>query len=327
MFRIDYPFKKEILACGAAQSAGFCLTKKNCAYIINNLGNLEEPAVLENYRKEIERLRKELRINPKLITHDLHPECNTTKYAQGLSQRTKSLTCLSVQHHQAHLASCIAENGLKTKVIGVVFDGSGFGEDGNIWGGEFFTGSLQGFRRVAHLKYTAITQNSSSMARLFDAISLLVGLRAKTDYEGQGITELERIINRSTHVASKSYAFLLEPNEGNFLINPQPIWQNIVDDLKKNVSKSIISAGFHNTIIEIVRQLCHKIKQKEKIKDVVLTGSVFQNKTLFTRLKQALTEDGFKVISHKHFSYNDSSVCFGQAVLADTLLRRSKLND
>jgi len=172
-------------------------------------------------------------------------------------------------------------------------------------------------KRLAHLKYTSITENSSSMARLFDAVLVLVGLRDKTDYEGQGVVELERIINRSTHVANKSYEFVVEPNKDKFLIHPESIFQNIADDLKKNVSRSIISAAFHNTIVEIVRQLCHKIKQKEKVKDVILTGSVFQNKTLFTRLNDLLTQDGFRVITHRHFSYNDSSISFGQAVLAD----------
>ncbi len=317
MFRIDYPFKKEILACGAQREAGFCLTKKNCAYVVNNLGSLDEASVLENYQAQIEHLRKELRIKPKVIAHDLHPECSSTKYARGLSQKTEGLKCLPVQHHKAHIASCIAENELKGKVIGVVFDGGAYGEDGNIWGGEFFAGSLQGFKRLAHLRYTSVTENSSSMARLFDAVSALVGLRAKTDCEGHGVAELERIINRSTHVAGKSYEFAVEPDKDKLLINPEPMFQNILDDLKKNVSRSIISAAFHNTIIELAGQVCHKIKQKEKVKDVILTGTVFQNKTLLIRLKDLLTQDGFKVITHRHFTCNDSNISFGQAVLAD----------
>ena len=317
MFKINYPFKKEILACGAQAQANFCLTKKNCAFVINNLGDLNDGSVFEQYQREIEQARDELKIKPKVITHDLHPEYSSTKYAQSLSQKTKGLKCLGIQHHEAHLASCLGENAITAEVIGVVLDAGALGEDGQIWGGEFFVGNLQGFKRAAHFKYTELTNNSSSVARLFDAVSLLVGLREKADYEGQGAVDLERIVNRSTHVAGRIYDFTLEENKDKFIIGPEPIFENIKQDLQKNISKSIISAAFHNTIVEIIRQACHKIRAKEKIKNVVLTGSVFQNKVLFNRLKDLLAQENFKVITQKHFPYNDSNISFGQAVLAN----------
>jgi len=317
MFKIDYPFKKEILACGAQAQANFCLTKKNCAFVINNLGNLNDGSAFEQYQREIERARDELKIKPKLITHDLHPEYSSTKYAQGLSQKSKSLKCLGIQHHQAHLASCIGENGITDKVISVVFDNGALGEDGQVWGGEFFVGNLQGFERAAHLKYTSVTGGTSSVARLFDAVCSLVGLRERIDYEGQGVVDLERIVNRSTHVAGRIYDFTLKRDKDKFTINPEPIFENIKEDLQKNISKAIISAAFHNTVIELVLQVCHKIRLKEKIKDVILTGTVFQNKVLFNRLKDLLAQDDFKVITHRHFPYNDSNISFGQAVLAN----------
>lgn len=368
MFRIDYPFKKEILACGAQTQANFCLTKKNFAYVINDLGSLSDKFCLERYQREIERVSEELKVNPKVVTHDLHPEYNSTKYAQSLSQKRKGLKYFTIQHHHAHIASCIGENGVKGKVIGVVFDGEGLGEDGNVWGGEFFVGDLQDFKRVAHLKYTPVPNGlnaigglgqlaasylyqcfgedfvnleidflrkrqkdewqifkqspanffySSSIARLFDGVCALIGFRDRVEYEGQGVSDLERIVNRSSHVANRIYEFAIERDKDKFIICPEPIFQDIVEDLKKSISKSIISAAFHNTIIEIVKELCHKIKQREKVKNVVLTGSVFQNKVLFNRLKELLTEDGFLVIEHKHFPCNDSNISFGQAVLAD----------
>ena len=318
MFKIDYPFKKEILACGAQNQANFCLTKKNYGFVINDLGNLADSSVLEHYRQQIERLKAELKIKPKVITHDLDPEYSSTKYAQELSQKSSGLKFISIQHHKAHLAGCIAENGISHKVIGIVFDCAGLGEDGQSWGSEFFVGNLEGFKRMAHLKYTPVNNSySSSMARFFDSVCVLIGLRKEIDCEGQGVLDLERIVNRSTHVAGKSYDFVVSKEKDKFLICPEPIFQNIIEDLKKNISKSIISAAFHNTIVGIVRQLCHKIRQKEKVKDVILTGTVFQNKVLFNRLNGLLTQDGFKVIMHKHFSCNDSSISFGQAVLAD----------
>lgn len=319
MFRIDYPFKQEILACGAQQQAGFCLTKKNCAYVVNDLGNLDNPAACEHYRREIERFKKELKIKPKVISYDLHPEYNSTKYAQGLNQGKKGLKCLPIQHHKAHLASCMAENGLRQKIIGIVFDGDGLGEDGKLWGGDFFVGSLHDLKRVAHLNYaTTDSSSSSSMARLFDSVFSLLGLRDRLDYPGQGVTELARIINRSTHVAGKAYDFSLKANKDQLLILTESIIQGITEDLKKNISKSIISTAFHNTIIEMARGVCRKIEQKQKLKQVILTGEVFyQNKVLFNRLKDVLLSDGFEIITHRHFSSNDSNISFGQAVLAD----------
>jgi hydrogenase maturation protein HypF len=370
MFKIGYPFKKEILACGSEKLAGFCLTKKNCGYVINNLGSLNEQEVFENYQKQIKHFQAELKINPKIITHDLHPEYNSTKYAQSLIEKSKRLKCVAIQHHHAHIASCIGENGIRDKVIGVVFDSAGYGEDHNIWGGEFFVGDVQGFQRFAYLKYVPFSNNqqsvpdawqqaasylyqafgesfldldidfmrsrsmdnwlswqqnlancplSSSVSGLFDAVSALVGLSNKLEYEGQGVHELERIVNRSSHVAGKIYEFTLKKDKDKYLIYPESIVQSIVEDLKKNISKSIISAVFHNTIVEIVKSICHKIRKKEKIKNVILTGSVFQNKLLLNRLKNVLTEDEFTVIDHRHFPCNDSNIAFGQAVLANVI--------
>jgi len=319
MFKIDYPFKKEILACGAQEKANFCITKKNCAYVINDLGNLSDASVTEEYKRKIEEAKKELKAKPKVLSYDLHPQYSSTKYAQALKEKNKKLKCFSIQHHHAHIASCMAENAVKSKVIGVVFDGGAQGEDGHIWGGEFFVGDLNGFKRVAHLEYRPVNDvYTSSAARLFDEIAKFVGLRGNLEREGQGVVDLERIINRSSHVANKTYQFDIKKNKDKMLIvYPKPIFESIAAELKNSVSKSIISTVFHNTILEIVREVCLKIKQKEKIQDVILTGTVFQNKVLFNGLKELLAQEDFNVITHRHFSCNDSHISFGQAVLTD----------
>jgi len=270
--------------------------------------------VFEDYQRKIEEAKKELKVKPKVIIHDLHPDNPSTKYAQGQSQKNKGLKCVAIQHHHAHIASCIAENGTKEKVIGVVFDAGALGEDNQIWGGDFFVGSLKGFKRVAHFY-------GLSAAGLFDRIALLAGLRGKIEYEGQGVNDLERIVNRSSHVLNKTYEFTIKRDKDKLLIYPESVFQNIDKDIKNNISKSIVSAVFHNAVVEITREVCHKIKQKEKINNVILTGSVFQNKVLFNGLKEVLAEDGFNLITHRHFSCNDSHISFGQAVLADALLR------
>jgi hydrogenase maturation protein HypF len=321
MLAIDFPFKNEILACGAQRQAGFCLTKKNCGYVINDLGNLDQEDVWVNYKQQIEHFTKELKISPKIVAYDLHPEYSSTKYARDLSQMRKAVKYFPCQHHKAHIASCMGENAINHKVIGVVFDGAATGEDSKLWGGEFFVGDLKALRRAAHFQYTPAMDDSSSVARLFDSVCTLIGLREKIDFEGQGVNELGRIVNRSSHVANKMYEFTLKENKDTLLISSESIFENITEDLNKSISKSIISAALHNTIIEIVLQVCRKIAQDEKVKDVILTGQVFQgNKLLFNRLRDLLQEEGFKVISHRHFLSNDSNISFGQAVLVDNLM-------
>jgi len=303
MFTIEYPFKKEILACGTKDWSGICLTKKNYGYIINEFNKQGQESLLDFYTREIDRIKCELKVKPRLIVHDLNSEYGTTKYAYDLSQKNKGIKCLGVQHHQAHIASCMAENGIKERVLAVVLDAPGYGEDGNYWGGEFFVGNPQDFQRVAHLKYAPLangkepfldsgrqaayylhqtfgddfinlpidfirrrpaqewqtliqnlnaTPQSSSAANLFDAIAALVGLHEKVDYEGQGAGNLGRIINRSSHVANRIYDYKLKKENGMLLIEFEPIFENIVNDLKNNISRSIISAALHNTVIEII---------------------------------------------------------------------------
>ncbi len=311
MFRIDYPFKKEILACGAPRQASFCLTKKNCAYVVSDLGNLDDSGAFTNYKQQIENAKQELKIKPKIVSYDLQLESDFVKYARALEQDSKNIEYLPIQHHKAHAASCIAENGIEGDVIAVVFDNDALGEDGTTWGAEFFTGGLQDLKRAAHF------QQGLSMAQLFDSVAVFLKLRDKLEYPGQGVAELERIINRSSHIAGRTYEFKLKQENNHTVICPELIFENISQDLKINTSKSIISTAFHNTVIEMARQLIHKIGQKEKIKNIVLTGSVFLNKFLSKQLIQLLTEDGLSVFSHKYFSSNDSSISFGRAVLAN----------
>ncbi|MBN2097018.1 MAG: hypothetical protein JW714_00915 [Candidatus Omnitrophica bacterium] len=322
MFKIDYPFTKEILACGAQLEANFCLTKKDAGFVTNNLGNLALPNIYEQYQCQVENTQKELKIKPKIITHDLHPEFNSTKFAQAIQQKNKGLKRVPIQHQMAHLASCLAENKLSEAVIGVVFDNAGVGTDGDIWGGEFFVGNLKNINRAACLRFNQADSTegvTSSAAVFFDRLAKCLSLRERFDFEGQGLVELERIINRSSHVANKIYDYTPQKSKDMLVIVLDPIFAGIREDLEKDISKSIISAALHNTIIELTRDTCHKINQKEKLKKVVLTGTVFQSKTLLNRLKDLLTQDGLSVIEHRYFSCNDSNISFGQAALANQL--------
>ncbi len=139
----------QVLAVGGEQKNTFCLTKGRYAFISHHIGDLENLETLQAFEREIAMYKKLFHVEPDLVAYDYHPEYLSTKYALDLPGIKKT----GVQHHHAHIASCMAENGLDGQVLGVAFDGTGFGPDGSIWGGEFLYASLTDFRRIGHLKY------------------------------------------------------------------------------------------------------------------------------------------------------------------------------
>jgi hydrogenase maturation protein HypF len=133
--------------------ATFALGRGRHAFLSHHIGDLDQYEAYRAYVEAIWHYERLFAIRPELIVHDLHPDYASTRYA---AQIGGSIPRLAVQHHHAHMASCMAENGLDEPVIGVTFDGTGFGTDGAIWGGEFLTGDYRGFRRAAHLRYVAM---------------------------------------------------------------------------------------------------------------------------------------------------------------------------
>ncbi len=154
-FPVRLPFEVgQILAVGAELKNTFCLTRDDFAFLSQHIGDMENLETLEHFEQSIELFKHLFRIEPSLVAHDLHPDYFSTKYAMRNTQRETPR--IGVQHHQAHIAACLADNGWTLDdgpVIGVAWDGTGYGLDGHIWGGEFFVGDYRGFRRAAHLEY------------------------------------------------------------------------------------------------------------------------------------------------------------------------------
>ncbi len=154
-FPIRLPFRVgQILAVGAELKNTFCLTRDDFAFVSQHIGDMENVETLEHFEATIALYRHLFRIEPELIAYDLHPDYLATRYA--LSTSHDPAARIPVQHHHAHIAACLADNGWKAEdgeVIGVAWDGTGYGLDGRIWGGEFFVGGYHGFRRLAHLEY------------------------------------------------------------------------------------------------------------------------------------------------------------------------------
>jgi hydrogenase maturation protein HypF len=141
-------FRRPVLACGAELKNTFCLGSEGRAVISQHVGDLENYETLRSFTAGIEHFKRLFDITPELVAHDLHPDYLSTKYAAGLS----GVDLAGVQHHHAHIASCLADNGRDGPVIGVAFDGTGFGTDGTIWGGEFLIADLAGYQRAGHLE-------------------------------------------------------------------------------------------------------------------------------------------------------------------------------
>jgi hydrogenase maturation protein HypF len=143
-----------ILATGALLKNTFALAMGGRAVLSHHIGDLNELSTYESYQKEILHYEALFGAHPQCIVHDLHPDYLSTQYARERACRD-GVRLLSVQHHHAHMASCMAENKVaeKQKVIGVIWDGTGYGTDGKIWGGEFLIGDYAGFERVAHFCY------------------------------------------------------------------------------------------------------------------------------------------------------------------------------
>jgi hydrogenase maturation protein HypF len=139
----------EVLALGGELKSTICLTKENRAFVGQHIGDLENLETLEFLEQTVDHLQRILEVSPRLLVHDLHPDYLTTQVAEA----QEDLPTLAVQHHHAHVVSCMAEHGLNGKVLGLALDGTGYGEDGTVWGGEFLLADEKNYERVAHFEY------------------------------------------------------------------------------------------------------------------------------------------------------------------------------
>ncbi len=168
---------KQVLGCGAEEKNTFCLTKDNYAFISQHIGDMENLETLEHFQDTLALYKKLFRIEPEIIAYDLHPEYLSTKYALELGSQFSHLKLVPVQHHHAHIVSCMADNKVDTQVIGVALDGTGYGSDGHIWGGEFLIADYRSFKRVGHLEYLPLPGGATAIKRPYrTAIGYLLRL-------------------------------------------------------------------------------------------------------------------------------------------------------
>jgi len=360
--KLSYDLER-ILACGGELKNTFALSRGPYVFVSHHIGDLENMETLHSFEQGIEHFKNLFSIQPKAVAYDLHPEYLSTKYALSLPGIPK----VGVQHHHAHVVSAMAENGLDKEVIGVALDGTGFGSDGTIWGGEFLRADLRDFKRVAHLRQVPMPGGSmaikepwrmalaylfeafgeeaadleldwvrrrdaqkcgvlkrmiekrvnspltSSMGRLFDAVSSLLSVRDAVNYEGQAAIELEMMADPEER---EEYPFEIQETPGPMIVDPIEMVEAIAQDLIHNHSPSRISGKFHRSVARLVVETCRKISLDSGLDQVVLSGGVFQNTLLLALVVDGLKEAGFEVYTHHLVPTNDGGISLGQAVIA-----------
>jgi hydrogenase maturation protein HypF len=178
--RLDGGFPRPVLACGAELKNTFCLAKGQHAFVSHHIGDLENAETLRSFTEGIEHFGRLFDVVPQVVAHDLHPEYLSTKYALD----RPDVDLLGVQHHHAHIASCLADNGADGPVIGVAFDGTGYGPDGTIWGGEFLVAGLASYERGGHLVPVPMPGGAAAIRQPWRMAAAYLGAAPASAYLG-----------------------------------------------------------------------------------------------------------------------------------------------
>jgi hydrogenase maturation protein HypF len=343
VIKLPFKSKKKILAVGANQKNSIAFVIEDSVILSPHIGDLESLKAFEYFERTIETFKNFYNFEPDIIVHDKHPSYMTTKWAK---EQNKEL--VEVGHHLAHIYACKAEFGLQGDYLGFSFDGTGYGDDGTLWGGEIFVGDTRKYhfkpikllggakaikepRRVAlsmlfdklsleeveelhlacgnsfahaelKLLYQSHTKNlnaplSSSVGRLFDAIASLSDIAQTISYEGESGLLCESYYDESI---KKSFEYTIEEGE---------IEVQIVKFILNNqYDKKVLSSMFINTLVKIIVE----ISKKEKM-EVILSGGVFQNKTLLELLACGLEEEIITYYFQQQTAINDGGIALGQA--------------
>ncbi|WP_455361445.1 carbamoyltransferase HypF [Streptomyces sp. SYSU K21746] len=365
------------LAVGGDLKNAFCLAEGRRAWLSAHVGDMDDVATQHAFERAERHLETITGVSPEVVAADRHPGYRSAQWA---GRHAAGRRVVRVQHHHAHVAAAMAEHGLdgSRPVIGVAFDGTGYGDDGAVWGGEILVADYDGFTRFGHLAHVPLPGGdaavhrpyrmalahlraagiawardlpcaavcppderrvlerqlernlncvpTSSMGRLFDAVSSLAGVCHRAGYEAQAAVELEAaaLIAAQDPDAGAAYdagyAFtLLRPEPGSraaVTADPAPVLAAVVADVRAGAAQARIAARFHAAVAGLVRGMCLLARERHGLDHVALTGGVFANALLSTACAEALRTDGFTVLRHRQVPPNDGGLALGQLVVA-----------
>ncbi len=356
-----------VLATGGDLKTTFALAGADGrAHLSSHLGDMADPRTQRCFTSAVEHLAFMTAAEPTVIACDLHPGYATTRWAQRSSGRGNRV--IRVQHHHAHAVALMAEHGrLGDPLIAVTYDGTGYGCDGTIWGGELLAISEPSrFTRVGHLAPFAlpggdgavrqpariavdlITRagldatddlppvaalgaagmhilsqqlrrqvgciSTTSMGRLFDAISSLLGVCQTVSYEGQAAIELEHLAARGQHWPVVDF----DVRDG--VLDPAPVVVALVDGLRNGVETANLAAAFHDAVVRATVRAAAEAAEATGSPTVGLSGGVFANRILLAGVAAGLRVHGLEVLTHRVVPCNDGGLALGQAAVAAAML-------
>ena len=348
-----------VLACGAEQKASFCLSKGDYVFPSQHIGDLKNMETFENYRQQIAHFQRLFDIKPGLIACDMHPDYLSTAYAEERGAQ-EGLPVIHVQHHHAHMASCMADNGLTGPVIGLVWDGTGYGTDGTIWGGGGLIGDYKGFSRFGSIRPIPLPGGDRAVK---ETVRVAFSLLHQAGCDVSGIENgnmyaqmLERGLNcplssgmgrlfdgaaailgiKTVCSYEGQGAVLLEAaageDDGEYPVvwegkplrfDWRPVIKAMVGDKARGMENGRIAARFMNTLIRMGTEQCVLARKESGINDVALSGGSFQNMYIMKRLPKALEKLGFRVWHHRRVSTNDEGIALGQLMIAQHCAEKS----
>ena len=339
----------ERIATGGSLKNTVAVSRKNLVFVSQHIGDLDSPAAIDAFESVVHDLQSLYRIRPVDIVSDLHPDYPSTRYAAA-----SGLPHLKLQHHAAHALACMAENQLEPPVQAIVWDGTGYGTDGTVWGGEWFriepgvvhrTGSFRRFRlpggdaavreprrtaagllhalgqdpfkdpvlaeQFSKMEQQGISQllktgrnapMTSSVGRLFDAVSALLGIRQTNVFEGEAAMALEFQAIASDDRGS----YPTDLTRG--MADWGPMVTAILTDRDHGVPVPVISRRFHRTLARTAASLIQGSDQQ-----VLMSGGCFQNGVLLELTREALLENGHRPYWHQRIPTGDGGISLGQA--------------
>ncbi|GAA1500427.1 carbamoyltransferase HypF [Kitasatospora kazusensis] len=358
------------LAVGGDLKNTFCLGEGSHAWLSAHIGDMDDLATQQAFERAEAQLESVTGVRPGLLAADRHPGYRSGRWAERAAGE-RVLT--RVQHHHAHIASALAEHGLDgtRRVIGVAFDGTGYGDDGAVWGGEILLADYDGYHRFGQLGYVPLPGGdaavrrpyrmalahlraaglgwppglpctaacppdelrlleqqlerglncvpTSSMGRLFDAVSSLAGVCQQAGYEAQAAIELEAAALAAGPQDGPGYAFALRPGGAGgaeLVADPGPVLAAAVADLRDGAGPGQVAARFHIAVAGLVRRSCRLARERYGLDAVALTGGVFANALLSADCAAGLRQDGFTVLRHHRVPPNDGGLALGQLMVA-----------